>query len=109
VWDTRFAGPHPTIAEWRNGKGFEVSTASGERVAITSVAIAGDAVVITCAAKPGPGARVGYAMTGEKTRMSVPIEGTYRWGLLRDSDPFVGAVTGQAQPNYSVAFALSAP
>ena len=109
VWDTNFAAPHQAIAEWKNGKGFEVIAASGEKAVITSVAITGDAVVITCASDPGPGARVGYAMTGEKTRMATPFAGTYRWGLLRDSDPFVGAVTGLAQPNYSVAFELPAP
>jgi len=31
------------------------------------------------------------------------------WGLLRDSDPFKGAGTGKAQPNYGVAFEMSAP
>jgi lysophospholipase L1-like esterase len=106
VWETRFAEPHPSIAEWKSGKGFEVIAASGEKVAITSVALAGDAVVITCSSDPGPGARLGYAMTGEKERMAAPFRGTYRWGLLRDSDPFVGAVTGLVQPNYSVAFEL---
>jgi hypothetical protein len=108
VWDTNFAAPHQSIAEWKNGKGFEVIAASGEKVAILSVAISGDAVV-TCASDPGPGARLGYAMTGEKERMAVPFKGTYRWGLLRDSDPFAGAVTGLAQPNYSVAFELPVP
>jgi hypothetical protein len=48
-------------------------------------------------------------MIGEKARMAAPFQGTYRWGLLRDSDPFVGAVTGLAQPNYSLAFELNAP
>jgi hypothetical protein len=109
VWDTTFEPPHPSIEEWKNGKGFEVSTAGGDKVAIASVAISGDAVVITCASDPGPGASVGYAMIGEKPRMGAPFEGTYRWGLLRDSDPFIGAGTGKAQPNYSVAFELSAP
>ena len=109
VWDTTFEPPHPSIEEWKNGKGFEVSTAGGEKVAINSIAISGDAVVITCASDPGPGARVGYAMIGEKPRMAAPFEGTYRWGLLRDSDPFIGAVTGKAQPNYCVAFELPVP
>ena len=109
VWDTTFEPPHPSIEQWKNGKGFEVNTAGGDKVAIASVAISGDAVVITCASDPGPGARVGYAMIGEKTRMAAPFEGTYRWGLLRDSDPFIGAGTGKAQPNYCVAFELSAP
>jgi len=109
VWDTRFAEPHQSITAWQNGKGFEVSTASGEKATITSVTIAGDAVVITCASDPGPDARVGYAMTGGKSRMAAPFEGTYRWGLLRDSDPFVGAATTLAQPNYCVAFELPVP
>ena len=109
VWDTIFEPPHPSVEEWKNGKGFEVSTAAGDRVAIASIAISGDAVVITCASDPGPGARVGYAMIGEKSRMAAPFEGTFRWGLLRDSDPFIGVGTGKAQPNYCVAFELSAP
>ena len=109
IWDSHFAAPHRSIGEWKNGKGFEVSAAGGEKVAIKSVAITSDAVVMVCATDPGPGARVGYAMTGEKPRMAAPFEGTYRWGLLRDSDPFVGAVTGLEQPNYCVAFALTAP
>lgn len=109
VWETRFEEPHPSVPEWRQGKGFEVTAADGKRVGIASAAIAGDAVVLTCASDPGPGARVGYAMVGEKERMSKPFAGTYRWGLLRDSDPFRGSVTGTAQPNYAVAFELTAP
>jgi lysophospholipase L1-like esterase len=107
VWDTNLAEPHPSVAEWKDGKGFEVSTVGGEKVAIASVAISGEDVVISCATDPGAGARVGYAMIGEKKRMAGPQPGTYRWGLLRDSDPFVGAVTGLAQPNYGVAFEIS--
>jgi hypothetical protein len=109
VWDTNLESPHQSIAEWKGGKGFEVIRASDERVAIASVAISGTDVVVTCASDPGPGARVGYAMMGEKKRMATPFPGTFRWGLLRDSDPFVGSVTGQAQPDYSVAFELSVP
>jgi hypothetical protein len=33
----------------------------------------------------------------------------HRWGQLRDSDPFVGATSGAAQPNYLVAFELPVP
>ncbi|HUC85042.1 MAG TPA: hypothetical protein VL970_07615 [Candidatus Acidoferrales bacterium] len=107
VWAENFEPPHESIAEWKAGKGFEINTAGGDKVAIASVAIAGDAVVISCASDPGPGARVGYAMIGEKTQMQTPWKGTFRWGLLRDSDPFVGAATGLAQPNYSVAFEMT--
>jgi hypothetical protein len=109
VWETTYPEPHQSIAEWKQGKGFEVSNSSREKVAIESVAISGDSVVITCAADPGANARVGYAMYGERARMTVPFAGTFRWGLLRDSDPFVGEVTKKAQPNYSVAFEMPVP
>jgi len=109
VWETSFEGPHPSVAEWKDGKGFEVSTAAGEKITMTDVAISGNAVIITCASDPGPNARVGYAMFGEKAWMAAPFKGTFRWGQLRDSDPFVGAVTGKAQPNYGVAFELPVP
>jgi hypothetical protein len=108
VWDTSLQTPHGTNDEWKAGKGFEVATAR-KKVAITSAEISGDAVVITCATDPGKGARVSYAMVGVKPRMMTPFKGTFRWGLLRDSDPFVGSVTGKAQPNYCVAFDLTAP
>jgi hypothetical protein len=48
-------------------------------------------------------------MIGEKKRMAAPFKGTFRWGLLRDSDPFVGAITKKPQPNFCVAFELAAP
>jgi lysophospholipase L1-like esterase len=109
VWETAFSTPHPSVAQWKQGKGFEVTSAAGDRVAITSVEISGDAVIITCAADPGSGARVGYAMIGERAKMTAPYGGTSRWGLLRDSDPFTGAITQKPQPNYSVAFELTVP
>ena len=109
AWENSFEAPHASIEEWKNGKGFEVSTATGEKITITTVAITGDAVVITCASDPGPNARVSYALFGEKERMAAPFKGTFRWGRLRDSDPFIGAVTGKAQPNYGVAFEFTAP
>jgi len=109
AWEKNFATPHLSMLEWKSGKGFEVCTAAGNKVAIVSADISGDDVVITCAADPGPGARVSYGMFGEKVRMQTSFKGTYRWGLLRDSDPFKGSVTGTAQPNYGVAFELSAP
>jgi lysophospholipase L1-like esterase len=109
VWETAFPAPHPSIAEWKQGKGFEVSASGGERVAIDSVSISGDAVIIACASDPGPNARVGYAMIGERARMAAPFAGTFRWGLLRDSDPFQGATSKTPQPNYGVAFEMSVP
>jgi len=41
--------------------------------------------------------------------MTQPFLGTFRWGQLRDSDPFVGSTTQKAQPNFSVAFELPVP
>jgi lysophospholipase L1-like esterase len=109
VWDASFQTPHQSIGEWKLGKGFEVTASGGKRVEIAAVAISGDAVIITCASDPGSNARVGYAMIGERARMTSPFAGTFRWGLLRDSDPFEGAVTKTAQPNYGVAFEMPAP
>ncbi len=109
VWDSNMGAPHASVAEWKNGKGFEVTAADGSKVGIASVAISGADVVITCGSDPGPGARVSYAMIAEKERMQTPFPGSPRWGLLHDSDPFTGAVTGQAQPNYGVAFEMRLP
>jgi hypothetical protein len=108
TWETTFQAPHQSIAEWKNGKGFEVRTASG-KVTINSVAISGDSVQITCATAIAAGTFVDYALTAEPSVMSSPFSGLKRWGLLRDSDPFVGAITQKAQPNYAVAFELSIP
>lgn len=109
VWENSLQSPHPSVDEWKQGKGFEVSTAAGKKIAIASAEISGDAVIINCASDPGADARVGYAMIGEKVRMKSPFAGTFRWGLLRDSDPFEGAVTKKPQPNYCVAFEMTVP
>jgi hypothetical protein len=102
VWDTTLGAPNQSSnTEWKNGKGFEV-TANGSKVTISSVEISGDSVKITCANNlPASGVKVGYAFTGGSTRSN----GTYRWGLLRDSDPFKGK-SGVAQPNFCVAFEM---
>lgn len=107
VWDDALEAPHNTVAEWKNGKGFEVSTGK-TRVTIESAEIKGDSVVLTCATDPGAGTRVSYALNGERT-MAKPYSGFGRWGLLRDSDPFKGVGTGKVQPNYAVAFEMAAP
>ena len=115
VWEATFQPPLQGIAEWRAGKGFEVRGPAG-RIPISAVEICGDSVVISTDAElPPSGVFVGYAMTGNQTdsgepaAMLTPFEATFRWGLLRDSDPFVGSTTGTAQPNYSVAFELPLP
>ena len=109
VWDDTLPAPHGAmIPQWAQGRGFEVSVA-GNRQMIDSVEIVGgDSVVITCANDLTTGeVTVGYAITAEGG--TPPAAQTARWGHLRDSDPFVGAVTGAAQPNYCVAFQRTAP
>jgi hypothetical protein len=110
VWATTFTPPHQAIPEWAAGNGFELRT-SAARIAIESVDLVGDAAVqITTAADlPVAGVLVGYALVADGAAMSAPFVGTTRWGLLRDSDPFVGAATQTAQPNYGVAFEVPVP
>lgn len=104
VWDSTLPAPNQNSqTEWKNGKGFEV-TANGSRVTISSVEISGSSVKITCANDlPASGVNVGYAFTGGTARAN----GSYRWGLLRDSDPFKGSITGVSQPNFCVAFQMA--
>jgi len=106
VWDTTMPQPHQGTPEWSNGKGFEVRSSDGKRVTINSAEIGRDgrSVVITCATDPGSKADVTYAMVAEKQKRTQPSDGTVRWGLLRDSDPFVGSTSKLPQPNYCVAF-----
>ena len=107
AWDSSLPAPHQsTLTEWAQGRGFEVRTAS-TRIPISSVAISGDAVRITVGNDlPATGVWVGYAMTSDGTAFSGR---TWRSGQLRDSDPFVGSMTGTAQPNYAVAFEMAVP
>lgn len=108
VWDPALQLPHQDSAEWKQGRGFEVRSSRG-RETIQSVVIAGDTVQLTLANPSAKDLHVGYALTGAKTAMSSPFAGTYRWGLLRDSDPFRGQTTRQPQPNYALAFELPVP
>ena len=109
VWDDEMSPPHAASAPWKNGKGFEVM-AGNQRVTIDSVEIKGDSVVITCAADPGPNVRVSYALYADgNAKMTKPFNGFKYWGQLRDSDPFKGAETKKAQPNYALAFEMTAP
>lgn len=110
TWDTTLGEPHPSTPEWSNGKGFEVTDASGRRVKILSATIRrGNSVVLDLESDPGPGARVGYAMYGEPTMAKPPFNASPHWGLLRDSDPFVGFTTHTPQPNFCVAFEMPLP
>jgi hypothetical protein len=107
AWQDGFDAPHAGVPEFKEGKGFEVYSGN-QKATINAVDIKGDTVVITCAADPGANARVAYAMTGER-KLAKPFTGFQRWGLLKDSDPFKGDVTGKVQPNYCVAFTMNAP
>jgi len=108
-WDMDFEAPHQEVPEWANGNGFEVRTAT-QRISIASVEISCNSVRITCDEDlPTSGLFVGYALTASTKPLSKPFNGTQRWGRLRDSDPFVGSVTNQPQPNYAVAFELPVP
>lgn len=107
VWDDSLPPPHAAGTPWANGRGFEVK-AAGQAQTIDAVAIlAPDTVQITCHNDlSGLTVTVGYAMTTDGTTIG---KSTFRWGHLKDSDPFVGSVTGAAQPNWAVAFSKDFP
>jgi hypothetical protein len=117
TWETAFTAPHQGTPAWSAGKGFELR-AGAAAIGIASVEIVGDTVQITADADlPAAGLTVGYALSadapatagGMPPAMTQPFLATFRWGLLRDSDPFVGYSTQKPQPNYSVAFQLPVP
>lgn len=111
AWEETFQQPHQTtLTEWSNGQGFELRDGANAPIAISAVEIEGDAVHITSAVDLPAALTVGYAMSGDPAEMmTTPFTGTVHWGRLRDSDPFVGATTQRAQPNYAVAFELPVP
>jgi hypothetical protein len=105
AWEDGLPAPHPMTADWAAGRGFEIS-AAGVRKMITGVEIVGDTVQITSASDlSGLQVVVGYAAAADGG--TLPAAQPARWGQLRDSDPFTGAVTGTAQPNYCVAFQMT--
>lgn len=106
IWDESLPRPHGSPAHpWANGRGFELEV-DGVAVPIESVELDGGRVNIRTAALPGGKLVVRYAATSSKEPRPT---GTWRWGQLRDSDPFRGALTGTAQPNYAVTFELAVP
>jgi len=106
AWDEAIPAPHQTaLTEWANGRGFEVRVANTP-MEIESVTLAATSVQITTAEDIPANATLGYAVTSDGT--STAGLG-HRSGQLRDSDPFVGTITGVAQPNYAVAFELPIP
>jgi len=107
AWDTALPEPHQgtQLAQWARGRGFELRQGDTPLV-IRSVRIVNDTVRITADAAVPAGATVGYAMTSDGVALP---NLSPRWGKLVDSDRTVGAFTGQAQPNYAVAFELAVP
>lgn len=102
VWDLSM--PEPMA--WPRGRGFELFHEGG-RTEIEAVAIEGDSVRITPrGALPSRTLSVGYAMTSGGVAMPGGSSSS-RWGMLRDSDPLVGATTRMPQPNYGVSFELA--
>lgn len=106
TWDTALPMPHQTrLTQWRQGRGFELRQGTTP-ITIQSVQIVNDTVQITATSNVPAGAIVGYAATSD----GIALPGvSRRWGKLIDSDRTVGAFTGQAQPNFAVAFELTVP
>ena len=108
VWSDGLPAPHQSeagYAEWQQGRGFGVRS-GGTPVEIGSVGIIDYVVRIACATTIPTDAVIGCAATAHGEPMP---SGTTRWGLLRDSNPVVGATTGMPQPNDAVAFELPVP
>jgi hypothetical protein len=107
AWDDVLPKPHQAdLTEWAEGRGFEVRMGT-ERLTIESVELLDDDTVqITCADELQAGVTLGYAASSDGAAISGVSP---RWGQLRDSDPFVGEFTQQAQANYAVSFELSVP
>jgi hypothetical protein len=105
-WDESF--DRPAMAVWAQGRGFELRTPVSH-IGIEAVAIDGDSVRITASCDlPACGLRVGYAMANQGVQLSNHSMAA-RWGHLRDSDPFVGSTTQQANPNHCVSFEVPVP
>jgi len=107
AWDTVLPAPHQASnTAWAQGKGFEVLGGTTP-ITISGVALAGNTAQITVATDlPSSGVTVGYAFTADGAPRP---NGTVRWGLLHDSDPFVGYLTGLPGQNYAVAFQMNVP
>jgi hypothetical protein len=103
AWDEELPAPHALRPAWAKGRGFEVN--DGETpMTIETVELGPTSVSLRLQREPASRLVVRYAATAmEKPRPA----GAKRWGQLRDSDPFVGATTGTAQPNYAVTFELA--
>jgi hypothetical protein len=108
TWEEGLPRPHRAQAEphpWVNGRGFEL-VADGVPVVIDSVEIVGARVNIQARGSQGRSLIVRYAATANPRPRP---GGTWRWGQLRDSDPFVGSTTRTPQPNFAMTFERELP
>jgi hypothetical protein len=97
-WDDSFRGLGAA-------RGFQLLHA-GRPLVLARVEIEGpDSVNIVPSDPPAGPLTLRYALAAGEARPS----GSVRFGQLCDSDPFVGAHTGEAQPNYAVCFELPVP
>lgn len=98
VWDKHLLPPHQqSRTQWAAGKGFEVTGQNNAPLTIASAAIVGNTVMLTLSADPGETkVTVGYALTQDGAGTQAGTVQGLR-GLLRDSDPFVGADTEALQ------------
>jgi hypothetical protein len=109
-WDVIISPLHHEpgdVAEWSLGRGFELLAFNSIPLKILQVEIIDDGGAVeieTASDVPKSGLNVAYALTSMSN--NTKPHSTSRVGFLCDSDPFVGAVSGQAQPNYAVAFEL---
>jgi len=105
VWDEVLPAAPAARPDWATGRGFELF--SHERpLTIAAVEIRAESVLIHAPGAPAGPLLVRYAATAAPAARP---HGTVRWGQLRDSDPFVGATTRTAQPNYAVTFEIEVP
>lgn len=102
TWDDALPAPYAQRSAWEKGRGFEVN--DGETpMPIDAIELGPTSVNLRLRNEPVSRLVVRYAATAaENPRPG----GANRWGQLRDSDPFVGATTGLAQPNHAVTFEL---
>jgi hypothetical protein len=110
-WNTSLTNHQAANIYWKSGRGFEVLAANNSPLTITSAELTNNdtAVKLTLESAPTSGPlTIQYAMTQDGTQVHTGYTGSTlgRRGQLRDSDPFVGYMTGQNQPNYCLAFAL---
>jgi hypothetical protein len=111
AWDETIAAAHiQDHTAWANARGFEVKDDGGADVAIASVEIQGESVVLTLAQAPAADQKLklSYATTPDVQGFQ---KGTSLHGQLRDSDPFLGhdAETLQAQVTSGSAEISAAP